>query len=952
MAPRKGKKEPSAPKRKRDASDVEGYDVVLERAETPRSRKAAILQLRMGRTAHVLGIVSGLALAVTAVIAYLLENWSYLIDAPEYVTVLKWVLPLAAGMLVAAVALAMKWEPYFADRTDSHFLMGIIALIVPVFFVILIALDEAGKMALGRPDWLYPASLLGISLTLISLALTWEGRGRRKCISIASAAFPPVLLTFPMIFHFDPIDLASILPMAYLGSAVAIQLSGSMLHIISSATSIQEREVLKASDGKLREQIKDLERRRVALDYREEAFWAKESDLEAYEKRLAEEIESIDERKKQALQAEVDLEQRAQEARTVRQEISKKEAEIESKLDIIRLKQGDIDSQVKDVGKRTKSLVSREEKISAREAELEKRQIELQSKDREVKDGLADVADERSTLDLQRKSLDTLQENLAEKEKELSMRETTADLRALETVAAKEEFGKVTEEKQTIGRLQNQLLKKQETVAEREIALRSQEEGLRKKTQKAERLIARADKQMNELVEKEAEILERKKQLAQQEADFRSATYSLEAQQEEVRLSKEESAAIEKQYGNMSASLRKKLDEANALKEDLAKKLSSIERREQIAKDIETRLKAEHERSNAKVRELIAKDKSLKAKETDLGLKHAELKSRERQLLRSVDNFESARSEVPLDSESTKALEVREKRLAEKEREMKSRLYQREKELEQREQALQTHLRKDIEEMEEAVETEYAEKKVKTGIERLDDLLLGGMPFASNVLYVGPPFIGKETAMFLFIAEGLKKGVPAVIITTSHPPQEIEKQIAPMMPTFKEFDQLGLVRWIDATGAGQETDEGGAVSNASRVDGPDDYDGILEALDDTMESLRSDGNPYSRIAYFSLSMSVPEAEDKRAYKFVRTFAGKVRQGSAIGVYALEKGMHTEQQLESLQHQMTGAVQFKTEKQKTLLSVQGICDAQTRDWVQYKHSNKAIMIGAFSLERIR
>jgi len=44
------------------------------------------------------------------------------------------------------------------------------------------------------------------------------------------------------------------------------------------------------------------------------------------------------------------------------------------------------------------------------------------------------------------------------------------------------------------------------------------------------------------------------------------------------------------------------------------------------------------------------------------------------------------------------------------------------------------------------------EKKVKSGIERLDDLLLGGMPFGSNVLYVGPPFIGKETAMLLFLA--------------------------------------------------------------------------------------------------------------------------------------------------------------------------------------------------------
>jgi len=899
-----------------------------------------------------LGIVSGLALAATAVLAYLLENWSYLMDASEYVTVLKWVLPLAAGLLVAVIALAVKWEPYFADRTDAHFILSIFALIVPALFIALIALDEAGKMSLGRPDWLYAASLLGISLTLASLAMTWEGRGRRKCISIASAAFPPILLTFPMIFRFTPIELASLLPMAYLGSAVAVQLSGSMLHIIASATSVQEREVLKASDGKLREQIRELDRKRIALDYREDAFTTKESDLEAYEKRLTEEIESIDECKKQMTVLEAETEQRVQLARAERRALAQKEAEIESKMETLRLKQGDIDSQVKEFARRTKSLGAREEKLSAKEAEFDKRQLELQSKEREVKDGIVEVADEKASFELRRKELDALQETLAEKEKQLAMRETTADLRTLETVAVKEEIGKFAIEKGAIEQLEQQLLMKQEAVAEREIALRAQDEAIRKKAQKAERIIARADKQMNELVEKEAEFLERKKQFAQVEANHRSALYSLEAQQEEVRLSKEESAEIEKKRAEMSEALRKRLDEVGAVKEDFANKLSSIERREQIVKELETRLKTEHERSSSKMRELISREKSLKTKETELGLKHAELKSMERKLLRSVDDFEDARSELPRGgSDEQKTIEVRERRLEEKEREMKSRFYQREKELEKREHALQSHLRKDIEEMEDEVETEYVEKKVKTGIERLDDLLLGGMPFASNVLYVGPPFIGKETAMFLFLADGLKKGIPAVIVTTSHPPAEVARQMAPIMPTFMEFNQLGLVCWIDATGSGQPGEES-ASTNEIMVAGPDDYSGILKALNTTIASLGKEGNPYVRIAYLSLSMSIPKAEDKGAYKFVQKFAGMIRQANAIGVYALERGMHTEQQLESIQHQMTGAVQFKSEKQKTLLSVQGIGEAQTRDWIEYRHSNKAIMVGAFSLERIR
>ena len=75
-----------------------------------------MLQLRMGRLAHVLSIASGLALAATAVLAYLLVNWDYLATAPEYVTVLKWVVPLIASLIVAILALALIFAGAWAYR--------------------------------------------------------------------------------------------------------------------------------------------------------------------------------------------------------------------------------------------------------------------------------------------------------------------------------------------------------------------------------------------------------------------------------------------------------------------------------------------------------------------------------------------------------------------------------------------------------------------------------------------------------------------------------------------------------------------------------------------------------------------------------------------------------------------------------------------------------------------
>lgn len=120
---------PSASSRKqspsRSSPTQRTYAEQIESAEVKRSRKAAILQLKMGRLAHTIGIASGLALALTAMIAYGLINWEFLRSAPEIFTTLKWIIPLVAGVAVAAIALAVKWEPYLTDREESHFVVSI-----------------------------------------------------------------------------------------------------------------------------------------------------------------------------------------------------------------------------------------------------------------------------------------------------------------------------------------------------------------------------------------------------------------------------------------------------------------------------------------------------------------------------------------------------------------------------------------------------------------------------------------------------------------------------------------------------------------------------------------------------------------------------------------------------------------------------------------------------------
>ena len=94
------------------------------------------------------------------------------------------------------------------------------------------------------------------------------------------------------------------------------------------------------------------------------------------------------------------------------------------------------------------------------------------------------------------------------------------------------------------------------------------------------------------------------------------------------------------------------------------------------------------------------------------------------------------------------------------------------------------------------------------------------------------------------------------------------------------------------------------------------------------------------------------SDQNAALNFVQRLVNRLRQTKAVAAFALERGMHTDQQVESLEHLVDGALHFRSEKQKTSLQVIGLGEVQTREWIPYKHSNKAIMVGSFQLERIR
>ncbi len=246
-------------------------------------------------------------------------------------------------------------------------------------------------------------------------------------------------------------------------------------------------------------------------------------------------------------------------------------------------------------------------------------------------------------------------------------------------------------------------------------------------------------------------------------------------------------------------------------------------------------------------------------------------------------------------------------------------------------------------------QVEVAQEKVKTGTSRLDDLLLGGIPYGSNVSIYGPPFVGKEVIVHTFLAEGLKKGLPVLWVLTDKMPGEIREEMKFVLPSYEEYEKMGLVKYVDAYSksmGGDTTD-----SNAVCIDDLTDFAAIARNVDAIAAEFRKK-HPSYRLAFRSVSTLIAYLDPTTTFKFLQPFSGRRKRDKAVSMYIIEKGMHEEREIEMLGSVMDGSIEFKVEQLRSYLSIKGISDVQSRAWIRYTHSKSGVSIGSFSLDHIK
>jgi len=651
----------------------------LQAPEAAADAQQGMLQLTFARHAHGYGFLAAFAFFFNVILLVFFAGQPLPITGLRLDYIL-WLLPAVAGALSSWDAVRLKREPYRRHYVSRHFASSCAGM--ALFFVVAFAIILAMQGAL--PTWaiplIYPLSTVGVPLTIVSMGMTWQGLGGRKLASVGLALFLPVLMVFLTLF--DPnlsiatVDGRNLYTFTYLVGALTTEISGSLLHIIASSTSIYQREILKADNSKVAIVQQDYQKKREALDYKERALRGREAHLEALQQELEDQAKDLKSKLGEVTTREVGIEKGSTQLRDLDRKVASARAEIEAKAEEIRLRDGDLATLKTELEKTRQAVSTREASLAEREKEVKRASIELTSKVRGSETKLKSIEERESRLQEHEKSFDSTRTSLLKKEKELQLKESELRMKSerLEGTTSSAEATRIRELKDW----ESKILAKEKEVGKQEVELRTLESQLRERYENATRIDKQFQGQRRMYEDRETEFVSREKAIADQEATLRQRAAEINRQAAAVEEAQKGVDDRTKKYSELFKDAKMKEAAVGSNAEDIRRQKETLGTREKKLSDMQANLQAEIKRLNEENRNLLERAKEIEERESDVQLKALELETKTREG-RAGGSTPGMRD---LDRESQ--LEAWEQRLREREEEFKRRTYQKEKEMEMR----------------------------------------------------------------------------------------------------------------------------------------------------------------------------------------------------------------------------------------------------------------------------
>ncbi len=396
--------------------------------------------------------------------------------------------------------------------------------------------------------------------------------------------------------------------------------------------------------------------------------------------------------------------------------------------------------------------------------------------------------------------------------------------------------------------------------------------------------------------------------------------------------------------------------ERGSLSDEVKQRLTEVDSRERDLVGRENALRTRFEEIRIQAEEIERRRSPLEFKERELEAYEQQIQTRKQTLDVEARRLEEIRREVGAGGSVTASDESR------RVDDLRHQLEQKEVDLRAREGALRERLAEleklsgkvaesEADRMHEEAVADVATAKVKSGVRRLDDLLFGGFPNGAQVLVNGPAHTGKDVLTRLFSVEGLRVGVPSIWVVTDKTWLQVREDLAGLYPKYAEAEKAGMIRFVDmysrSVGSNQSAAGVRLLSSTDKAV----LDQLGSAVNGFTEELKSRFQSY-RLVFESVSTVTAYLDASSTFRFLQPFIGRRRIDGAASFYTLETGMHSDADLETLEHMVDGSVNLKIEQLKTFLSVRGIAEAQSRAWIGYTFTKRSLNLGSFSLDHIR
>jgi len=874
------------------------------------AKEDALLQLKIGRSAHLVAVGVSATLALDGILVlFLFPHLPALPGGAQGFAALGpsffLLLPALAGLAIALVGLLSKWEAFQLWPWEPHFSITVGAVGLNVLTTVVYVLRVAGVGAVAHValfPWFLPVELAGISLAFLGLTMTWTAWSSQQWAATVAALLP--MLT-PLLVYDRPTSTsteADAVAVALFLSAILYQMSGSFLHLLSSGTGPHESALIASGQSRIVRLADETRQKEEALRFRESALVRREADAETAEASVRRQQLQITEARKELDGRTVRDHARGEDLDRHEREVAGRAAEVEGIAQTLTSRLKAVELREQEIARQLPQIAAREQRVAQREGEQTRRDAEFTQRQREVERRTEAISEAETRIEGRRKQLDEKTSELLRREGDLAARGSGATGPRLPSPGPASDVpardAQLRHLKSTLDEQNVVLGRRAREVAEREKAAT---DALRQATEKLASLAAREAS----LGQREASLAERLK-----EADDRRTQYEGAARDYQERL---------KDVG------RQQVDAAQR-NADLHRSLQSVTDRDSALGERERRLRTTLVELDQRERDLVARERTVEAHEAEVSLRRQEAE-RDGLTLAGLAAVEAAgRIERPAARPLARGGGARR---APEEPEGPEAVGPASTEL-----------------LAPSTARHYADR-LPTGTPRLDDLLLGGIPARNHVVLLGDAFVGKEVVLYAFIAEGLKRGEPIVLVTASRSPTEISQSLGVVLPQFLEYDQLGMVTWIDASTTG------GAPGPRRFVPkGSDDRAGILSALVQAAKPIEDEKRGPFRVGFLGLSAVFAHADERATFSFLQNVVGILKPRDALAMYSLEGGALTEAQVESLLGRMDGAIVFRQDRDRTFLSVRGFGDVQTRDWVECRATNRALIVGSFALERIR